>query len=83
MVPATAHRECGCPEWTLRCVHFDGVTLRLDEGFNKFHVWEIGPPEKTGGYIFRSHEPSPGYDGLQAAETIFARLERNLIEGDD
>ena len=37
--PPPAGRECGCPPWVIRCVHFDGRTLVLLNPFlNDAHV---------------------------------------------
>ena len=39
--PPPSGRECGCPPWVVRCVHFDGRTLVLLNPFlNDAHVTE-------------------------------------------
>ena len=39
-----AQRECGCPEWVVRCAHWDGQVLVLDETSEK----QPGPRKHAG-----------------------------------
>lgn len=89
-------RECHCPEWVIRCAHFDDQTIAVGDAFlmkcepGFFHIgrrYALVDPrfsentQHVVGYPFRN---SPGlittFDSEADALAAFYEAERELLE---
>ena len=87
-------RECtACPPWVVRCAHWDGLTLRVDDNAipvpghvsypSKFSI--VGPGRaylcscKKHEILANGHETHADYDTLPSAEVEFTRRELELL----
>ena len=78
-------KECGCPWWVLRCLHWEGkwyVLHRAGSSDRPFHICTgEDPPTWAGDF---NHDPynevSPLRDTEKEAGTDFDEIEARLLE---